>query len=224
MNRFKDILADLPYEHVILASKIVDYGKERLGQPLNQSILVALADHLGFVIKRLADHLEIQMPLLWDIQHIYPAEFDAGLGALELIKKETGIDFPNAEAAALALHFINAEADFQDMPNTIKASKIINNVVEIVESHLKTVFDEKSFDFISFITLLRNTIMRFIYHEAMGAGKDDDTLFDIIRKNYVSEFTCAGKIAEYIEKEQDWRLTRNDVSFLALHISRLMKK
>jgi beta-glucoside operon transcriptional antiterminator len=221
MNRFKDILADLPYEHIILASKIVDYGKKRLEQTLNQSIVIALADHLSFAINRLKDRLDIQMPLAWDIKHIYPTEFAIGKESLNIIQQETGIDFPEEEAAAIALHFINAESDFADMPNTIKMAGIIKKSVEIVESHYKTVFNEHSPDFNGFITLLRNTIMRFIYHKNEKQVEDDTELHDLLCKRYAFAFACAEKVAFFIEKEYGWRFTMNDLSFLTLYISRI---
>jgi beta-glucoside operon transcriptional antiterminator len=221
MNRFKDILADLPYEHVMLAGKIVDFGKKRLEQTLNQSIVIALADHLSFAINRLTDHLNIQMPLAWDIKHVYPTEFAIGKEALTIIKQETGIDFPEEEAAAIALHFINAEFDFEDMPNTIKMAGIIKKSLEIVESHYKTVFNENIPDFNGFITLLRNTIMRFIYHKNEKQVKDDTELHGLLCKRYAYAFTCAEKVASFVEKEYGWSFTMNDISFLTLYISRI---
>jgi beta-glucoside operon transcriptional antiterminator len=221
LNRFSEILAELPYENVILAGKIVDLGKARLGQTLNQSIVIALADHFTFAIKRRADNLDIQMPLVWDIKHIYPLEFAVGKEALGILKQETGIEFPLAEAAAITLHFINAESDFADMPNTIRMSNIIQKSVSIVESCYKTVFDENTFDFSGFITLLRNTVMRFMYHKNEKQVKEDVELYDLLRKRHHYAFSCAEKLAAFIEKEYDWRLTNNDVSFLTLYIERI---
>jgi beta-glucoside operon transcriptional antiterminator len=182
MSRFKDILADLPYEYLLLSSKIVDHGKKHLKQPLNQSIVIALADHLCFATTRLKDNLYVQMPLTWDIKHIYPLEFSLGMEALDIIKEEINVDFPKAEAAAIALHFINAETDCADMPNTVKMSVIIKESVEIVENRYKTVFNENTPDFNGFVTLLRNTIIRFIYHPDEKQVDEDIELYNLLRK------------------------------------------
>jgi beta-glucoside operon transcriptional antiterminator len=221
LSRFQDILADLPYEHVILASKIVDLGRERLGQTLNQSIVIALADHLNFAIRRHHDQLDIQMPLIWDIKHIYPLEFAVGEEALGIIKRETGIDFPRDEAAAITLHFINAESDAADMARTIKMSAIIQKSVGIVEAHYKRVFDENSFDFSGFVGLLRNTVMRFMYRSNEKQVGADTELYDLLRKRHGYAFSCAEKVASFIEREHGWQLTDNDISFLTLYIGRI---
>jgi beta-glucoside operon transcriptional antiterminator len=222
LNRFSEILADLPYENVILASKIVDLGKARLGQTLNQSIVIALADHLTFAIKRHNDNLDIQMPLALDIKHIYPLEFAVGEEALGIIKQETGIDFPRDEAAAVTLHFINAESDGADMPNTIKMSNTIQKSVKIVESYYKMILDENTFDFSGFVTLLRNTVMRFMYKKDEKQVEEDVELYELLRKRHNYAFSCAEKVASFIEKDYGWRLTNNDISFLALYIGRII--
>lgn len=221
LNRFNDILADLPYEYVMLASKIVDQGKIKLEQSLNQSIVIALADHLNFAIKRLNDHLDIQMPLAWDIKHIYPAEFAVGKEALDIISRETGVSFPQAEAAAIALHFINAESEFADMPNTIKIAVITKKSLKIVESHYKTIFDETIPDFNGFITLLRDIVMRFVYHIEEKQVEDDRELAGLLRKRYAFASGCAEKVAAFVDREYGWRFTLNDVSLLTLYISRI---
>jgi beta-glucoside operon transcriptional antiterminator len=221
LNHFSDILADLPYENVILASKIVDLGKMRLGQTLNQSIVIALADHLSFAIKRHNNYLDIQMPLVWDIKHIYPLEFAVGEEALGIIKRETGIAFPRGEAAAITLHFINAESEFADMPNTIKMSDILRKSVGIVEAHYNTVFDENSFDFNGFVALLRNTVMRFMYRTGEKQVEEDTVLYELLHKRYSYAFACAEKVSSFIEKEYGWRLSGNDISFLTLYIDRI---
>ena len=161
------------------------------------------------------------MPLIWDIKHIYPAEFAVGEEALAVIKAETGIDFPRAEAAAITLHFINAESDAADMPNTIKMSNIIQKAVEIIEKHYKTVFDESTLDFSGLVALLRNTVMRFIYPDRERQAEEDTLLYDLLRKRYARSFACAEKVAAFIEREYGWRLSGNDVSFLTLYIDRI---
>jgi beta-glucoside operon transcriptional antiterminator len=202
----------------------VDLGRARLEQALNQSIVIALADHLSFAIKRHHDHLDIRMPLIWDIKHIYPAEFAVGEEALEIIKAETGINFPLAEAAVITLHFINAESDAADMPNTIKVSTIIQKSVGIIEAHYKTVFNESSLDFSGLVALLRNTVMRFIYPDREKQVEEDMMLYELLQKRYAYSFACAEKVASFIEKEYGWRFSGNDVSFLTLYIDRITAK
>ncbi|MCL2601309.1 MAG: PRD domain-containing protein [Treponema sp.] len=221
ISRFKDILADLPYEIVLLAGKIVDCGKARLRRNFNQSIVIALADHLNFALSRIKDGMEIELPMIWDIKHIYPLEYAMSRQLLVTIKEDTGIELPEAEATAIALHFINAESDYPDMPNTIRMSKIIKKSIEIVEAHYKTTLDDSVPDFNGFVSLLRSTIMRFLYDKDEKQVKNDMELHTLLRRRNASEFDCAEKIAAFIGNEYNWQLSMNDVSFLALYIQRI---
>jgi len=220
-SSFTEVLADLPYEILLLAGKMVDYGRERLRRPLNQSIVVALADHLNFALSRIRDGLEVEIPLAWDIRHIYPLEYNMSRRMLALIKEETGVELPEAEAAAIALHFINAESDFSDMPNTILMSMIIKKSLGIVEGHYGTVLDESVPDFSGFVSLLRNTVMRFLYGRDEKQAEEDLELHALLRRRNAAEFACAEKIAAFVGNEHGWKLSLNDVSFLTLYINRI---
>jgi beta-glucoside operon transcriptional antiterminator len=107
------------------------------------------------------------------------------------------------------------------MSRTIKMSAIIQKSVGIVEAHYKRVFDENSFDFSGFVALLRNIVMRFIYHSNEKQVKEDTVLYDLLRKRYGYAFSCAEKVASFIEKEHNWQLSNNDISFLTLYIGRI---
>jgi beta-glucoside operon transcriptional antiterminator len=225
IQRFKDILSNLPYEHLILASKIVDLGKERLRTPLNQSVIIALADHISFLIKRLAEGIDLQAPLAWDIRHIYPAEYAVGLEALDVMRQETGTTFPRAEAAAVALHLINAETDSPFMPDTMKTAAVIQECVAIAEEHYGISFDEGAGGFIGLVSMLRNTIMGFLRPSQNDSPNQppagDEKLYELLEAHYASELAGALKIAEMLEKKHGWILPKNDLCFFALFLSRL---
>ncbi|MDR2898120.1 MAG: PRD domain-containing protein, partial [Spirochaetaceae bacterium] len=95
VRRFQDILAELPYEYMLLADKIVQYGKEQLQRPLNQSLVIALAYHLNYVFARLQERRHVHLPLAWDMRRIYPVECTVGTESLHIIAKETGVVLPD---------------------------------------------------------------------------------------------------------------------------------
>jgi beta-glucoside operon transcriptional antiterminator len=226
MNRFRDVLSELPYEHVILASRIVDFGRKKIDGPLNPSIVVALADHLSFALRRLADHLDIKMAMLWDIKHVYPVEFAVGKKALEMIREETGTVFPDEEAAAIALHFVNAGSETQSMSNTIKTAAIIKDIIAIIEKHFDIVLNEESFDFIRFVTHLRNTILRFMTQGEKKPDRsfNDRDLYFLVKERYQEAWECCRKISEYLKSAHGMNPVWNDESFLTLYIRQLTER
>jgi beta-glucoside operon transcriptional antiterminator len=215
INHFSNLLSDLPYEYIILASKIVDYAKTQLTQPLNQSVIIALADHLSFAVKRLRDRLDMPIPLFYDIRHLYVPEFTVGEAALDIIRRETGADFPIQEAATIALHFINAESETQEMPITMETTNIIKNIILIIEQYFHFIFDEGSFEFTELITFLRNTLLRYLQKKPADPAPDDG-LYALLQERYPRASVCTERINAYMQNARGQAFSLYDRAMLLL--------
>jgi beta-glucoside operon transcriptional antiterminator len=224
INRSVDILSDLAYEYLLLASKIVDRGKEILGRQLNPSILVALADHLSVVFMRHHNKIDIQSPLQWEIRHIYPDEFKAGIKALEIIQQEREVQFPEAEAVSIALHFVNAELESSDMPTTFKIITITGDIIRIVEQSFALVLDENAFELMRFINHVRNMVLEYSTAPSRTKKpKEDDELYALTVKRQKKVAQCCGRICSYLHDTHGMNLHKNDVSLLAIHITKVIE-
>ncbi|MDR0376164.1 MAG: PRD domain-containing protein, partial [Spirochaetaceae bacterium] len=163
INQFASTLSGLPYEYMLLASKIVDHGKAALQVKLNPSIVVALADHLSVTLELPRnDDVPTQSPLQLDVRHIYPGEFKTGVEALEIISRERGIQLPEAEAVSIALHFINAELESPEMPTTFRIVTITGGVVRIIEQYYAVELDKETLEFMRFSSHVRNLVIEYI--------------------------------------------------------------
>ena len=106
-EQFKDLLADMPLEHVKVSSDIITYAKENLKLKLNQSIYVTLTDHINFAITRYQQGIKPQNALLWEIKRFYSREYELGMYAVKTIEEKLRIRLPEDEAGFIALHFLN---------------------------------------------------------------------------------------------------------------------
>lgn len=61
------ILENIRVEDLELANQIIKHGEEELGYTFNDSILLALADHLSLALKRAKENLFFGTPLEWDV-------------------------------------------------------------------------------------------------------------------------------------------------------------
>ena len=104
-EQFKDLLADMPLEHVKVSSDIITYAKENLKLKLNQSIYVTLTDHINFAITRYQQGIKPQNALLWEIKRFYSREYELGMYAVKTIEEKLRIRLPEDEAGLL--HFIS---------------------------------------------------------------------------------------------------------------------
>lgn len=77
-KKLKELLANMPMEHVEISNDIISYAKNNLKLKLNQSIYVTLTDHINFTLERYMQKIQPKNALLWEIKRFYPQEFQLG--------------------------------------------------------------------------------------------------------------------------------------------------
>ena len=133
-DKFKELLANLPLEHIQASTEIINYAKSVLNRRLNQSIYITLTDHINFAIERFKEKMMFTNPLLNEIKTFYKEEYLIGEYAVALIERRIGITLPVDEAGFIALHIVNAEYNTA-MRDTIDITTLIQNVVKIVKEY-----------------------------------------------------------------------------------------
>lgn len=185
---------------------------------LNQSIYVTLTDHINFAIARYAKGINLENALLWEIKRFYPQEYELGKYAITQIKERLKVELPEDEAGFIALHFVNAEygtniRDALRFPNQMK------EILEIVTRELGIKLDEGTLHYERFITHMKFLLQR-VYRKELLPDEESD-LADMISQKYPKEFACSKKVADYIEKTAECRLSGEEVMYLAIHIRRI---
>ena len=89
----------------------------------------------------------------------------------------------------------------------------------IVKSELNVELNENSIHYERFVTHVKFLIQRLYRNEMLH---DEDMIFeDMMRDKYPKEFDCGKKIAKYIEVETNSKITRMEMTYLAIHIKRV---
>ncbi len=219
-NYFK-LLKSIPIEVLLCTENIIDLASSTLENKLHSSIRISLADHLHFAVERCIQGKNIENPMLWEIKNLYPKEFNVGLKALDIIKKSSGITFPEDEAGFIALHFVNAQLN-DDMNNTIGITSMIRDIVNLIKYNLNLDIDDQS---VSYQRLL--THLKFFAHRIMHSKEvhsDDDMLFQSVKSKYQVSFSCTQKIYLYIEEKFNHSMTKEEMMFLTIHIERVRRQ
>lgn len=217
-ERFKELLADLPMEHVQVSAEIISYAKEVLGRPLNPNVYVTLTDHINFALERLKKNMMFSNPLIREVRSFYHEEYLIGEYAIAMIEKQLGAKLPVDEAASIALHIVNAEYN-APMGDTIKITTLIQQVTELVKEYFHIQIDERSLSCERFVTHLRFLAQRGLAGEHL---KLDNLEFqEVIDRLYPKEYECSQKIRELIQSQYGHTVTEEEVAYLALHIKRI---
>ena len=217
-EQFKELLANMPLERVRISDEIISHAKDHLKLKLNQSIYVTLTDHINFAIARYAKGINLENALLWEIKRFYPQEYELGKYAITQIKERLKVELPEDEAGFIALHFVNAEygtniRDALRFPNQMK------EILEIVTRELGIKLDEGTLHYERFITHMKFLLQR-VYRKELLPDEESDLAYMISQK-YPKEFACSKKVADYIEKTAECRLSGEEVMYLAIHIRRI---
>lgn len=222
-NKFRDLVQDIPMEHISVGEEIIARAKEELESSLNDMVYISLIDHIHTSIVRFLDGITVKNALLWDIRRFYKREFKIGLWALDRIEKEFKIRLPEDEAGFIALHLSNAQMDEQTMHNMYEITKIMQEVTNIVKYYFHVTFDEDDVYYYRFITHLKFFAKRLTEHRLYEEGDSDD-LWEVIRNKYKKSFQCVEKITQFIEKKYQYQLSKEEQIYLTIHIERVIRK
>ena len=221
-RRYADIIAEIPQAVLLASADLVEQAEINLERELNPNVTFTLADHLHFAMERQHQGLNFDMPLSYDVEHLYPREYELGLLALDIVQDYTRVRLPEEEAVSVAMHLINAEAECGDMHETARMLKIVSAVDEIVEKELELHLSRESFAYSRFTMHLRYLLQRFDSGKQM---KDSiGGMLPEFQARYPDVYRCTGKVVDYFRKEWSWRCTPDEFLYLMIHINRVKEK
>ncbi|SCB94524.1 transcriptional antiterminator, BglG family [Kosakonia oryzendophytica] len=212
------LLAEIPPPHLAVTEQIIALAQQRLAITVQDTLFLALSDHINFALQRHSNGLTIKNFLLWDIKRFYAQEFAVGREALALIEDRLNITLPEDEAGFIALHLANAKNN-SDMHSTMQSATIIKDVLTILKYDLHITLNEESLDYQRFITHLKFFALRLLNRDTVTHG--DDSIYQGITGMMPAAYACAMKVYDYVEKNYDCQLTTDEVMFLTIHINRL---
>lgn len=219
-SRFEKLVGKIPYEHIQLAEKIIQYAGKNLGLKLNKNIYITLTDHLSYAIERSQKGIRVQNAFLWEIQKFYQKEYQIGIAALDMIQKKTGAKLPEDEAGFIAVHLINAEMN-TNMKQSAVMPVLIKDVTNIVKYTMGIEFDEGSLSYERLVTHLKFFLQRMIRQE--DYREQDDAMQKAIREHYADEYNCALKIRGYVNAKLGYEVSEEELMYLTIHINRVVK-
>ena len=218
MDRFKELLSNLPLEHIQVSSEIISYAKTVLNRSLNQNIYITLTDHINFAVERFRQKIRFSNPLLNEIRAFYKEEYLIGEYAVALIERRVGVRLPVDEAGFIALHVVTAEYNTA-MRETIDITNLIQKVVKIVTEYFGMSLDETSLNYQRFVTHLRFLAQRIVAGELLDSGNPEFNR--LISEMYPEEYECSLKLREYIKDAYSHDVTEEETAYLAVHIRRI---
>lgn len=220
--QYYEMLSSLPEEALMAAADIAEQAEIALQAELNPNLPFTLADHIAFAQEREKQGIRLATPLHYDVQHLYPREYELGLQAMETVRLRTGTALPRAEAVNIALHIVNAELEGSDLSSTLAAVEVLDEVTVLVERELGIALDRESYNYARFAMHIQFLVRRLSSGKVMeqGSGK----MLSELSAEYPATYRCAQAVAKEIEQRHDWHCSSDEVLYLMLHIYRVQNR
>ncbi|MDX2599960.1 PRD domain-containing protein [Streptomyces caniscabiei] len=218
-ERLAALAAEIPLGVIEVMEEVVATARVRLGEKISEHILLPLADHVHVALARARTGAVIEYPLKWEIENLYPAETEMGTAALEIIERRLGVRLDETEALPLALHFVNAQIGSGDIAATMQMTQWLRIALQTIGEDLGVAIDQRSLDAARFLTHLRYLFLRA--RDGKQAADVGDRIGEAVRSTRPLEYACAERLARRMEELFDWRVGREEILYLALHVSRL---
>ncbi|MGX9901333.1 BglG family transcription antiterminator [Arthrobacter sp. SA17] len=214
------MVAAIPPEHLMLAEQALDAGRAELPIPGSSVLAIALADHLSFAIKRLRQGLSFDYPLRAEVSHLYPAELRAARCILEHVNARLEFPLADDEAVPIALHLVNAGFATGDLSYTYQMTGVFAQLFEVLEHAYSRPFDRDTVNAARFITHLRYFFVRANSGKQLEEGASK--LRTAIRESYPDAYSTALKLQAVLELRLGEPLTDDEVTYLTLHVARMV--
>ncbi len=222
LDKLSELLESIDSTYLEAASLIIEYAKALLGETLDEHVYLALTDHLHFAAIRHEKGLILTNRIFWEIKSFYPREFRIGEYGLKVVKSVCGVELDPLEAANIAFHIINAEKKSKDDYNTGQATKMLDQILQIVSYSLSETPDENSLTYSRFLTHVQFFIQRF-FNQTM-LSDEDLGMYERVSKQYPDSFRVAEKIRQFLEQQYHQLIPDEETTYLAIHIHRLKQK
>lgn len=227
-------ISSIPEDLLDITASLVDEASMVLGCKLNGNLVFTLADHIQFAIERICEGIDIENPLSFDIELVYPPEYELGCRCVDAIAEKTSIRLPSSEAGMIALHIVSAQAEggshTQNIQDAMRSAKLIEQVGEIIQCELGIDADASSYTYARFVSHLRYLLKRIEKsseqreRETSGSNVEQMRSIDLInhiKLGFTREYRCARRIRNLIEDACEEHLDSSEFLYLMLYLTRL---
>lgn len=221
-NKLMELFREIPNEYIEIVGKAIQMARDKYQLILNDTLYLSLSDHMNSALQRYQQGVLFENKLLWEIKHIYQQEFDIAKDVIEMIKEHTGMELPEDEAAFIALHIVNAEAEYR-MNDIHIVTKRTNDILKIIDMHFHLQIDKESLAYYRLLTHIKYFVNRILRKEELDIN-DQQTLYQSLKVSYPNCVKCIYKIHNYLKINEAYELKEIEKLYLLLHISRLYEK
>ena len=218
MTKLEQLIKDMPSIYLSISEEIVEMIRSESDLKLSENIYITLTDHISMSLEREKKGVILGNPFLIEIKQFYKKEFKLAEKAADIIKKHLGLNISEDEIGTITLHIVNASMN-QNLENTVKATRMIQDILNIVQECSECRFDEESLAYSRFVRHLQFLAKNLL--EKRSKSERDDFMFKITRLRFPEAAACVRRIKAHLEEAFGVSISEAEQGFLIYHIVNL---
>ena len=201
--------------YIEIASEIISLTKEKFGK-VEHDILLPLADHLYFAIKRIKENNMPSNPFYMDIQLVFPDEYDVALKSRDVIKKYTGENINADEVGFITLH-IHSAVSINKVGQSMEVMRVMRDFFTKLQKELNIRIDSNSLSYIRLMNHIKFLLLRL--------NNDEELQMDITnftKEKFPFAYEQSKLLCEELSKVLKKPLPDSELGYLAFHLERIL--
>ena len=211
----QDIIANVDPVYIEIASEIIYEAKKQFDE-VDTKILLPLADHIDFAIKRMKENAYMKNPFTQDIQLLFPDEYQVALVGRDLIKERIGIDITDDEVGYISLHVHSAITN-EHVLESIQAMEVIQNSINQLRQDLRVEINVNSISYMRLMNHIKYLLLRLHTKEKLQID-----IGEFAKDKFPFAYEQAQTMCQQLSKVLNKVVPETEVGYLALHLERIL--
>lgn len=214
-QKSKNIINYIDPVYLEIASTIINLAIEKF-EKVDNDILLPLADHIFFAIKRMKENIMPSNPFLADIKLLFPDEYEVAFKGKAVIKKFIDVDINDDEIGFITLHIHSAISSNQ-VVESMEATRVIHDSIIKLQEDLNIVIDINSISYVRLMNHIKFLILRLNTNEKLQMDISEFT-----KDKFPFAYNQAVNMCNALSKALNKELPETEVGYLALHLERIL--
>lgn len=216
---FDVLIEQIPSEYLVIAEDVRAMLREKSESPVDDGILIALADHISLSLEREKNGTPLPNPLLFETRRLYPKEFALAQEAARIIHDQMGLWISEEETGFITLHIVSATMT-QNSDRILQTMNLVHDVLALVQEQFGVDFDTESLAYERFFRHLQFFAQRVFDGQTDQAADQLVVLFE--RDAYPEAFTCVDRICAYVKAAYGTSVNDAERTYLVIHLINLL--
>lgn len=219
-EQYVNLLSQIEEPLIAFIHELLLFIEEQMDRELHEHIHVALTDHLAFAISRAKKDIQFSNPFLFEIESLYPKEYQVAKGVVKKVEERMEIVFPKGEIGFIALHIHSAVTD-KSLRDINRYHILLSKLVSIIEDNLGVQLGKDDIDYHRLIQHLHRAIDRAHRGDVIG---EESKLEEVLKREYPVCYNLAWKLIKVMQNQLNKPVDEAEVLYLTIHLQRLTHK